>query len=131
MKKDWDKFFPYAEPRQQQIEAIDKIIQAWRDGKKIAIIEAGTGVGKSAIGLTVSRYITNNSLPQEGFEPGAHFITTQKVLQEQYVKDFGRSGMLSLKSSANYQCHYHKSNTCAESLRAVSNSEKGSSFWNA
>ncbi len=131
MKKDWEAFFPYKEPRPQQVLAIDKIIDAWKAGKKIAIVEAGTGVGKSAIGLTVSRYIASNSLPQEGFEAGAHFITTQKILQEQYVKDFGRSGMLSLKSSSNYRCHYHKKNTCAESLRAVSNAEKGSAFWNA
>ncbi len=129
--KDWIQYFPYEKPRPQQIEAIDSALEAWREGKKFVIIEAGTGVGKSAIGLTISKYIAANSLPSDGFESGAHFLTTQKILQEQYVKDFGRHGMLSIKSSANYQCRFHRKNTCAESLRAVANSDKGSNFWNA
>ena len=131
MKKDWIQYFPYPQPRSQQIEAIDAVLDAWRSGKKFAIIEAGTGVGKSAIGLTVARYIHNNELPVDGYEAGAHFLTTQKILQEQYVKDFGSAGMLSIKSSTNYQCGYYKNNTCAESLRALANADKGSSFWNS
>ena len=131
MKEEWDSFFPYPTPRPQQIEAINRIIEAWKSGKKFAIVEAGTGVGKSAIGLTVAKYIASNSLPSEGYEAGAHFLTTQKILQEQYVSDFKRHGMLSIKSSANYRCRYHKKNSCAESLRAVGNAEQGSPFWNA
>ena len=84
MKEDWDSFFPYSEPRPQQVEAINGIISAWKSGKKFAIVEAGTGVGKSAIGLTVAKYIANNSLPNEGYDAGSHFLTTQKILQQQY-----------------------------------------------
>ncbi len=131
MKEDWIGFFPYSEPRPQQVEAIEKILHAWKTGKRFAILEAGTGVGKSAIGLTVAKYIASNSLPAEGYDAGSHFLTTQKILQEQYMSDFRRHGMLSIKSSANYQCRYHKKNSCAESLRAVSNAEQGSAFWNA
>ncbi len=127
----WQQYFPYNKPRKQQVDAIEGSIRAWKEGKKFVIIEAGTGVGKSAIGLTVAKYINANSLPGDGYKSGSHFLTTQKILQNQYVKDFGRHGMLSINSSANFQCRYHKKNTCAESLRAVGNTEKGSSFWNA
>ena len=131
MKEKWIGFFPYSKPRPQQVEAIDRIISAWESGKRFAIVEAGTGVGKSAIGITVAKYITSKSIPKEGFESGAHFLTTQKILQDQYMSDFKQHGMLSIKSSANYGCRYHRKNTCAESLRAVGNAEKGSAFCNA
>ena len=108
MKEKWIGFFPYSKPRPQQVEAIDRIISAWESGKRFAIVEAGTGVGKSAIGITIAKYITSNSIPKEGFESGAHFLTTQKILQDQYMSDFKQHGMLSIKSSANYGCRYHK-----------------------
>jgi Rad3-related DNA helicase len=128
---DWMPFFPYAEPRIQQVDIINKALEAYNAGKKFVIIEAGTGVGKSAIGYTISSYISNNSIPKDGYLAGSYFLTTQKILQEQYVKDFGRLGLKSIKSSANYSCRFYKNNTCAESSRALKTAEKGSSFWNA
>ena len=45
----------------------------------------------------------NQSSDYEGvYEPGSYFLTTQKVLQEQYEKDFQNKGMISLYSSSNY-----------------------------
>ena len=77
--------------------------------KKFCIIEAGTGVGKSAIGLTIANFINENSSSFEGkYEDGSYFLTTQKVLQDQYEKDFSKMGMKSLKSSSNYMCKYKK-----------------------
>ena len=131
---EWTKYFPYETPRCQQVDAIDSALSALcNEGKKFVIIEAGTGVGKSAVGLTVSRYLTQKLPANENYESGGYFLTTQKILQEQYVNDFGSlPGMMrGIKSSTNYTCGYHKKNTCAESLRALRTAEKNSRFWKA
>lgn len=127
--QDWLCHFPYSEPRQQQIESIDKILSSIK-GKKFFILEAGTGVGKSAIGLTVAKHLQANMEAEEGFVEGTYFLTTQKILQDQYVKDFSSCGMKSVKSSANFSCRHHKKNTCAQSMRILKTAKKGSSFWN-
>jgi len=124
-------YFPFPEAREQQTQAINRIKDAFNSDKKFVIIEAGTGVGKSAIGVAINRLMM---LPEGRkfrtvgeYENGAYFLTTQKILQEQYVNDF--PSMLSLKSSSNYQCRYHKKNTCADSLRALSCADKSSKFF--
>ena len=82
MSTDLKKYFPYKQIRDQQQEAIDFALQQFAAGKKFVIIEAGTGVGKSAIGLTIARYIYNTLASEK--DPGSYFLTTQKILQEQY-----------------------------------------------
>ena len=128
---EFEQYFPYDEPRDAQITSINYTLDSFlKSDKKVVIVEAGTGVGKSAVGLTVARYLDSNNKREENFEPGAYFLTTQKILQEQYVSDFGCPGkMKSIKSSANYQCTFHKKSTCAESLRALRLEEKGTPFW--
>jgi Rad3-related DNA helicase len=133
--KNYSKFFPYSSIRDAQTEAIDFVLKAFLDeGKKFVILEAGTGVGKSAIGLTVARYL-NYSMPLliDGFTDGGYFLTTQKILQEQYMKDFGSPNgkMKSIKSSSNYICKFNKANTCADSLRALKVTDKSSRFFKA
>ena len=83
----WVNFFPYSSPREKQVEAILAGISCLNN-KKYFILEAGTGVGKSAIGLTVSKAIDSNMQTESEFGEGAYFLTTQKILQQQYVKDF-------------------------------------------
>jgi len=128
----YSQYFPYSTPRESQEEAIqfalDKFIN---EDARVVIIEAGTGVGKSAIGLAVARYLEENIKRTEEFEPGAYFLTTQKILQEQYVKDFGTGSgaMKSLMSSANYGCKYFVGNSCAEGQRALKTAEKGSALF--
>ena len=133
MSFEYNTHFPYANIREQQTEAIDFALSAFLNGnKKFVVIEAGTGVGKSAIGLTVSRYLRNDlAVPLTADDTGVYFLTTQKILQEQYVQDFGGFGgpMKSIKSSANYRCNFNKKTTCAESQRALRTAEKGSRFW--
>lgn len=135
MSFEYNQQFPHKSIREQQSKAIDFALNAsLNEGKRFIIIEAGTGVGKSAIGLTVARYLSKNISNTAGlFEPGSYFLTTQKILQEQYVKDFGGfSGpMKSIKSATNYTCSFNKKTTCAESLRALRTTEKGSRFWKA
>ena len=54
----YKNIFPYKSIRQEQQTAIDFGIKTLIESdKKFCIIEAGTGVGKSAIGLTLGRYL--------------------------------------------------------------------------
>ena len=128
--KNWKQYFPYAAVRSAQHTAIEAMLDAFAEGKQYFILEAGTGVGKSAVGLTVARALQHESCDAEKYGDGSYFLTTQKILQEQYVDDFGRPGaMKTIKSSANYTCVFHTKNTCAESLRALKVAEKGGNFW--
>lgn len=119
---DWQRFFPFKSARIEQKQAIEFALDSFlRDKKRFLVIEAGTGVGKSAIGITIANYI-NAFLPIEaGFTAGAYVLTTQKLLQEQYLRDFGpgKGSMLSIKSAANYQCQFYSHQTCAESKRVL------------
>lgn len=111
----WKKYFPYNEPREQQSNVISKVLEEFSNGKKYAIVDCGTGVGKSAIGLTIARSIINSSEFEGKFENGAYFLTTQKILQKQYEDDFSKSaGLVSLYSASNYKCSVDKSTSCKE-----------------
>ena len=60
MSHNYTKIFPYKEIRKEQKEAIDFGLKTLIDSdKKFCIVEAGTGVGKSAIGLTLGKYLDN------------------------------------------------------------------------
>lgn len=131
----YDGHFPFGEIRDAQRDAIDFAIDSFvNKGKRFVVIEAGTGVGKSAIGLTIARYMNASHPEPEGgaFRNGSYFLTTQKILQEQYVKDFGepKGSMRQLMSSSNYQCKFHKKQSCAESIRMLKmEQDKSSKFY--
>ena len=131
----YTKFFPYSKIRNEQTLAIDFALDAFiNQKKKFVILEAGTGVGKSAVGYTVAKYLNNQAVkPVSNYEPGSYFITTQKILQEQYISDFGFGPrpMRSIKSSSNYRCSYNKKNTCGESQRLLKVADKKSPFFKA
>ena len=124
---DWKKYFPYKEPRDQQETAIDDILRTFKE-KRFYALEAGTGVGKSAIGYTAARKLLEE-IPPEGYEAGAIFVTTQKLLQDQYEKDFRKFNMKSIKSSSNYQCKYKKHNTCAVGQAELRTVDKEDRYW--
>jgi len=116
------QYFPYDKPREIQSDVICDVLTQFKNGKRFAVIECGTGVGKSAIGFTIANYINNNSntdyFPSEK-ENGAYFLTTQKILQDQYENDFSSKGMLSLYSSSNYTCSVDKKATCKDILTGL------------
>ena len=119
-------YFPFANIRPQQEVALEFLHNNFIDNnKKFVILEAGTGVGKSAIGYTFAQFI--NAM----YAGSAYFLTTQKILQQQYMADFGmpKGPMRSISSSSNYQCTFHKNQSCGESLRALRTAERGSPFW--
>jgi len=113
--KYWINNFPYSKPREQQEKAINYILEEFKQGKKYAIIECGTGVGKSAIGYTLAKTLKTNATEKTS---GSYFLTTQRILQEQYYKDFGSKGLTSLSSSSNYTCEKSK-DSCKEILTQI------------
>jgi len=129
-KEDWAKYFPYSEIRNQQEEAINFALKSFSEGKKFCVLELGTGCGKSAIGLTIARYIYSETVSQNDRSTGSYFLTTQKILQEQYISDFGgfNGPLKSIKSSSNYTCSFNKA-SCGENLRALKTADRSSKFW--
>jgi len=126
MSESWRQYFPLdSEPREGQVVAINKILEAFAAGKNTFLLDAPTGVGKSAIAVTVARYLSSqirSHSSEDEFDVGAYFLTTQKILQQQYLRDFEdekRGGMLELKSATNYVCGYDARQSCGESKRAL------------
>ena len=72
-----DYFQVDKEPREAQIEILLLVAKAIREGFKNIIIEAPTGVGKSAIAYTLLRFLK-----------GGYIATSTKSLQEQYHDEY-------------------------------------------
>lgn len=90
-------FFPQPwTPRQIQIEALKAINGHLRAGKRFIVLEAGTGTGKTHIGMTVANAVRTTG--------GTHMITANKQLQGQYVRDYPSPVVEVLKGRANYPC---------------------------
>lgn len=83
--------FPYPRYRPGQREALEQARAAFADGRRFVVVEAPTGAGKSAIGVALAREAA-----------GAYVLTAQKLLQDQYVRDF--PDLSSMKGRANYPC---------------------------
>lgn len=131
-KEDWISFFPYSLPRPEQEEAINFILRSFiEDNRRFVIADLGTGIGKSAIGITVARYLEANTLAPPNVQKGAWFLTTQKILQEQYCNDFGGDSgtMREIKSATNYGCAHFKKVSCAEGMQMLKAADKTSKFF--
>lgn len=132
---DYRPYFPFTNIRAEQHKAIEFALDAFiNQGKRFVILELGTGVGKSAIGVCLARYLAAHGgktwavdEPEAG-EPreetsGAYVLTTQKILQAQYMDDFGPSSgrnlMRSLKSASNYECRFYGDMRCSDSKRLL------------
>lgn len=83
--------FPFPTYRPGQAEALERARDAFMEGKRFVVIEAPTGAGKSAIAVSLAREARS-----------AFVLTNQKILQDQYVKDFPDLALL--KGRANYDC---------------------------
>lgn len=131
-RHDWLQYFPFSSPRDDQADFITFALNAFvRDGKRFVIGDLPTGIGKSAIAVTIARYFAAQCDPPAPPSPldneygkGAYILTTQKILQEQYVEDFQRFDLESIKSSSNYSCKFYVEQSCAESLRVLNKVEK-------
>lgn len=100
MKKLDLKYFPYPTIRPAQLEILEKMKNNW-DKYKYFVIEAPPGIGKSAIAKTICSSVNT-----------AFLITATKQLQDQYMRDFPNSGVVSIKGRANYKCVYGDKLNC-------------------
>jgi Rad3-related DNA helicase len=91
--------FPFPEPRFGQLDIIQNINDAIRQGYKYIILEAGTGTGKSAIATTLAKMYES-----------AYILTMTKQLQSQYSNEFdfplvkGRGNFACLNSNLDVGC---------------------------
>ena len=100
-QSDWIKYFPLKTPRPEQIESINFALEKFNSGKKFVILEAPLGIGKSAIAVTLSNYFYEKFAKREN-KNASYIITTQKILQEQYIRDF--PFLANITAKQNYQC---------------------------
>lgn len=123
-QNDWIKYFPFCTPRQEQIDAINFALNAYDQGKTDVVLELGVGIGKSAIALTIAKYLNANLQIEEDedYQIGSYFLTSQKILQDQYARDFSKEphNLKNLISSTNYDCVGLPGNKCSESTRLYS-----------
>lgn len=89
--------FPFPEFNPGQYEAIDRTVRAFLSGKKHVILEAPTGIGKSAIATTVHRVLKELDVKHR-----TTIITATKGLQDQYQND--DKEIESLMGRTNYSC---------------------------
>lgn len=91
------------EPRDAQIKIMNEVISAINDGYHNIIINAGTGIGKSAIAVTLANHYRKNA----GWS--SYILTRTTQLQEQYLEDFSYL-IGDLQGKSNYKCNY--ADTC-------------------
>lgn len=91
--KIFKSIFPFPSPRKFQREIVEIAIKKLEEGKKYLILNAPTAIGKSPIAVAITNYFGNG-----------YFLTSQKVLQDQYTNDYVKHDMLSIKGRSNYQC---------------------------
>lgn len=86
--------FPMDNFRDGQEAAIKFILNQFNNGKKFVVIEAPTGSGKTAIGMTVCGYSKSN-----------YYLTSSKILQDQIEGDFSDK-LVTLKGRNAYECDF-------------------------
>ena len=109
---DWMIYWslPMYNPRNSQIKLINEINFAIKEGFKYIILEAGTGIGKSAIATTLANMYEDS-----------YILTMTKQLQEQYLDDF-EDMLVEIKGRGNYECNYKGS--CDFCIKAEYNLRK-------
>ena len=118
-RSDWERYFPFDRIRPQQADAIDAALHAFlSDRKKYCILQGETGVGKSAIAVTIARVLASMNNVDGLRSDGAYVLTTQKILQQQYIDDFSSIGMHSIKSASSYPCS-RAASSCGEIRRVL------------
>ena len=102
------QYFPLEVARAKQIKACEYIQHKIDEGFSDIVVAAPTGVGKSAIGVAAAFWIASRPRP-EGVSPGAYYLVTQKLLQDQITDDIPRyrpccHNGSSIKTSEEYPC---------------------------
>ena len=88
-------------PRPEQVALLDRIGSAIAavgdddEGPRVFVIEAPPGVGKSHLAMTLARWSGD-----------AYLLTSQKLLQDQYEREFGGELQI-VKGRDNYACDHY------------------------
>lgn len=107
------RYFPLKEPRKAQVTALQFVEDAISKGFRDIVIEAPTGVGKSAIACTIAAWSKKHvALDAVNFKPGSFVLVHQKVLQDQLEAELdrlaGTEKAALIKSSVEYPCQAFK-----------------------
>jgi len=97
-----DEHFPKEKYREHQKETLEKIIEAYSNGKDTVILQAPTGSGKTALGTCIAN-----------MSDSAYYTTPQVILQEQISKDFK---VPVVKGRNRYRCKAIQGKSCEEGL---------------
>ncbi len=97
-------------PRPEQKKIIDEISEAMGLGFQNIILEAGTGIGKSAIATSIAKMVEDS-----------YILTMTNQLQSQYLDDF-QSMLTEIKGRSNYSCNYKP--TCEDCYMEDMNEKK-------
>jgi Rad3-related DNA helicase len=88
-------FPPGFTPRPEQRRLLSKLASAIEGGESVILVEAPPGIGKSHIAMTLARWSGD-----------AYLLTSQKLLQDQYERDFGEALQI-VKGRDNYLCELY------------------------
>ncbi len=115
MKTTYDRlleYFPVSmEPRPAQKEILETIAEGIDEGFRYFLLDAGTGIGKSAIAVTLAKYFGS-----------AYIITVTKQLQDQYHDEFkfkvqkGRNNFICKESE-----FFNKNDNCENGICRTTN----------
>lgn len=106
-------YFPFENAREEQIECLEYSIEYFSEGKKFVILECPVGVGKSAIAICLSSFFEENNELFETKSNKSYILTTQKILQQQYVNDFSsKINLGNVWSKSDYKCQHRKNVSC-------------------
>lgn len=122
--------FPFPIPNPGQMEAIDEtIFSIYECNKKHIIIEAPTGIGKSAAAVTIHKVL--KTLNKKRFR--TTIITSTKGLQDQYKAQF--SEIDNLMGKTNYTCPHgvgpYSSVDCKQKIKSGCKPEKECPYFMA
>lgn len=90
---------PEYTPRPIQTKALEWVEEVYPDTKYF-FIQAPVGSGKSLIGMTAARWMSN----QSNHPKTSYILTPQRILQRQYEQAFDEAILASLYGKSNYTC---------------------------
>lgn len=110
-------FFPLPNMRPSQERSLRFAEEAWASGLSTVILQLPVGVGKSPLAIALAKLASQ--IPyKDGDQPkeSAWALTTQKVLQRQYVRDFD-DHLANISAKSNYPCDMFDEASCDHGMK--------------
>jgi ATP-dependent DNA helicase DinG len=109
-------------PRSEQQRLLEELEAAIRSGTPYLFVEAPPGVGKSAIGFTVAKWMWATG------DMRTYITTATKILQGQYLQDFRSHGLRSYMGRSNFPCRASKGGTCEDGFEMSVGGKKANQY---